>query len=486
MAAGGPLASRSKPGGPAAPHGLPGHLVDFVEALRRRGITVGPSETVDAGQVMSVLDLLDRESLREGLACALLRRPTHRPTFDALFELWFPAAVGSRADGAIDTSLPRNAKGEIDYEALRELIVELLTDGSPEAIELTELLTAQMVEELGQYQSANGPSFSAYQALRDVAPETLLKKILDGLLGNQQDGDARATESYESEVAKRTAAQRIADFRKMIEKETRRRSAENLGKERVASYGVPRLAEEVDFLRASDAELTALKRNVTPLARLLASRLAVRRSRNRAGSIDLRRTLRKSMSTGGVPIDLVQRKPRRARPELVVMCDVSGSVAGFSHFTLLLVHALREQFSRVRVFAFIDTTDEVSRFFDAGADLGSAMSRMIREADLVGYDGHSDYGNAFGVFAERFTQSITSRTSLLVLGDGRNNYRDPNLEALARLVSVAKHAHWLNPEPRGQWGTGDSAAKVYNEVISMHECRSAQQLASVVAGLLPV
>jgi uncharacterized protein with von Willebrand factor type A (vWA) domain len=212
----------------------------------------------------------------------------------------------------------------------------------------------------------------------------------------------------------------------------------------------------------------------------------VRRSRHRAGSIDLRRTLRKSMSTGGVPIDLVQRKPRRARPELVVMCDVSGSVAGFSHFTLLLVHALREQFSRVRVFAFIDTTDEVTRFFDTGADLGNAMSRMIREADLVSYDGHSDYGNAFGVFAERFTSSITSRTSLLVLGDGRNNYRDPNLEALARLVSVAKHAHWLNPEPRGQWGSGDSAAKVYNEVISMHECRSAQQLASVVAGLLPV
>lgn len=181
------------------------------------------------------------------------------------------------------------------------MIVELLADGSPEALELTELLTAQMVEELGQYQSANGPSFSAYQALRDVAPETLLKKILDGLLGNQQDGQARMTDSYESEVAKRTAAQRIADFRKMVEKETRRRSAENLGKERVASYGVPRLAEEVDFLRASDSELTALKRNVTPLARLLASRLAVRRSRHRAGSIDLRRTLRKSMSTGEFP-----------------------------------------------------------------------------------------------------------------------------------------------------------------------------------------
>lgn len=403
-----------------------------------------------------------------------------------------PQAIGDRAVGDVDVTLPRKPDGSIDLQALRELIAELLTDGSDEAMEMTELLTAAMVEELGQYQSSNGPSFSAYQALRDVAPpETLLNKILQGLLGNQEGSGSEGKDNsdYQSEVAKRTAAQRIADFRKMVEKETRRRTAENLGKERVATYGVPKLAEEVDFLRASDAELTTLKKNVAPpLARLLASRLAVRRSRSRAGSIDLRRTLRKSMSTGGVPIDLVQRKPKRARPELVVMCDVSGSVAGgFSHFTLLLVNALREQFSRVRVFAFIDTTDEVTRFFDSNADLGSAMSRMVREAELITYDGHSDYGHAFGVFQEKFAQSITSRTSLLVLGDGRNNYRDPNLQSLSQMVAVAKHAHWLNPpEPKGQWGTGDSAAKVYNEVISMHECRSAQQLADVVSRLLPV
>lgn len=473
-------------GGPAAPHGLPGHLVDFVEALRRRGIAVGPSETVDAGRVLSVLDFLDREALREGLACSLLRRPTHRATFDALFDLWFPAAIGVRGeDSESAPTLPRTPDGEIDLAALQELLAELLSDESPEALEQLEALVAQMVEVLGRYESANGPSFSAYQTLRNVMPDSLLDKILSGLLGNRP-GEEKPGGDYASEVAERAAMQRIMDFRKMVEQETRRRTAEQVGKERVANYGVPKLAEEVDFLRASDSELVALRRSVTPLARLLASRLAVRRSRSRAGAIDLRRTLRKSMSTGGVPIDLVQRKPRPARPELVLLCDVSGSVAGFSHFTLLLVHALREQFSRVRVFAFIDTTDEVTRFFDTGSDLGVAMSRMIREAELITYDGHSDYGHSLGVFAERYAHSITSRSSLLVLGDGRNNYRDPGLAALEHLVSVAKHAHWLNPEPRKQWGTGDSAALVYNEVIDMHECRSAQQLAAVVAGLLPV
>ena len=114
------------------------------------------------------------------------------------------------------------------------------------------------------------------------------------------------------------------------------------------------------------------------------------------------------------------------------------------------------------------------------------MSRMVREADLICYDGHSDYGNAIGVFAERFAHTLTGRTSLLILGDARNNYRDPNTAALTHLAAVAKHTHWLNPEPRGQWGSGDSAAGVYSDVVPMHECRNAQQLATVVSRLLPI
>src|SRR5918998_1901669 len=130
-----------------APHGLPGHLVGFVEALRARGISVGPSETVDAGQVMSALDLLDRAALRAGLACALLRRPTHRPTFDALFDLWFPAAIGDRST-AENVEIPRDENGVVDLGALREMLAELLA--ADDAAQL-QALTAQMVEQLGRY-----------------------------------------------------------------------------------------------------------------------------------------------------------------------------------------------------------------------------------------------------------------------------------------------------------------------------------------------
>lgn len=462
-----------------APHGLPGHLVGFVEALRKRGIPVGPSETVDAGQVMSVLDLLDRDVLREGLACALLRRPTHRDTFDGLFDLWFPVAIGSRTAADEDVELPRKDNGEIDLFALRRMIADMLIEDSPKI----DQVIGQVVEQLGTYDSLNGPSFSAYQALREIAPDTLLKRILDGLLASAGESD---DEGFAGAVARSAAKARISDFRSAVESETRRRSAEKQGRDRVANYGVARQAEEVDFLRASDAELTKLRRSVSTLAHLLATRLAARRRKARAGEIDLRKTLRKSMSTGGVPIELVQRKPRPGRPELVILCDVSGSVAGFSHFTLLLVHALREQFSRVRVFAFIDTADEVTQYFGPDADLGKVMVTMVGEANLITYDGHSDYGHAFGAFTDTFADAVTERSSVLILGDARTNYRDPNLDALRSMVDVAKHAHWLNPEPTNQWGSGDSAADKYRDVIDMRECRSAKQLTSVVAGLLPI
>jgi uncharacterized protein with von Willebrand factor type A (vWA) domain len=477
---------RVRPGQPLAPHGLPGHLVGFVEALRDQGISVGPSETVDAGRVMATLGLADREVLREGLACAVLRRSDHRETYDALFDLWWPAALGTRAvvtaeQGAEDSNLLVALE---DVEAMRQMLVDLLTENRDLA-DLDEQLVAmiaKIVEAYGKYNSSRGPAYSSYQALKAMALDDLEGRLLAGLLAPYGDEPTPT----QQQIAKALAAQRITQLRRMVDAETKRRTAEQLGRDHVQMYGIPQLSENVEFLRASADQLRQMRRVVQPLARTLATRLAARRRRARAGAIDLRKTLRKSMSTGGVPTDLVLRKPRPARPELVVLCDVSGSVAGFSHFTLLLVHALRQQFSRVRVFAFIDTTDEVTGLFGPDADLAVAIQRITREAGVYTRDGHSDYGNAFVSFTEQFHSVLSPRSSLLVLGDGRTNYRDPAIKVLAHLVAASRHAHWLNPEPRHLWGSGDSAAVRYQEVITMHECRSAKQLAAVIDRLLPV
>ncbi len=475
---------RTRPPQPLAPYGLPGHLVGFIDALRSQGISVGPSETVDAGQVLSVLDLADRESVREGLACAVLRRAEHRATYDALFDLWWPAALGGRT--VVSEDLPEVPGGPDpeDLEAMRAMLLDLLAE-NPDISDLDERLVsmiAQIVTAYGRYTSSRGPSYSSYQALKAMGLDQLQGRLLAGLLAPYGDDPSPS----QQQIAKSLAAQKITQLRRMVDGETKRRTAERLGRDHVQMYGIPQLAENVEFLRASGDQLRQMRRVVAPLARMLATRLAARRRRSRAGSIDLRKTLRKSMSTGGVPVNLVQRKPRPARPELVVLCDMSGSVAGFSHFTLLLVSALRQQFSRVRVFAFIDTTDEVTHMFGPDADLAVAIQRITMEAKVFTRDGHSDYGNAFISFTENFPGVLSPRSSLLVLGDGRTNYRNPATEVLAHMVTASRHAHWLNPEPAHLWGSGDSAVPRYQDVITMHECRSAKQLAAVIDQLLPV
>ncbi len=481
------MAVARTPAQPLAPQGIPGHLVGFVEALRKVGINVGPSETVDAGRVMATLGLGDRMVLREGLACAVLRRPDHRETYNALFDLWFPAAMGDRAVLELDDEEdPENRPDRIppeDVEGMRSALIDLLSDADMANLDDRLMaMIAQIVDAYGKYNSSRGPSYSSYQALKAMGLDQLEGKLLAGLLAPYGDEPTPTQE----QIAKAIAAKRISQLRHMVESETKRRTAEQIGRDHVQTYGIPQLAENVEFLRASGDQLRQMRNVVAPLARTLATRLAARRRRSHAGQIDLRKTLRKSMSTGGVPIDVVLKKPHPARPELVVLCDVSGSVAGFSHFTLMLVHALRQQFSRVRVFAFIDTTDEVTELFGPDADLAVAVQKITREAAVYTRDGHSDYGHAFVSFLDKWPNALSPRTALLVLGDGRNNYRNPQADLLAHMVGASRHAHWLNPEPKHLWGSGDSATAKYQDVITMHECRSAKQLASVIDNLLPV
>ena len=284
------MARRPRAPQPLAPFGLPGHLVGFVDALRGQGISVGPSETVDAGQVLSVLDLSDREAVREGLACAVLRRADHRQTYDALFDLWWPAALGSRTVLADDTTeIPEGLDPE-DVEAMRDMLLDLLTD-NPDISDLDDRLVAmiaQIVQAYGRYTSSRGPSYSAYQALKAMDLGQLQGRLLAGLLAPQGDDPSPTQE----QIAKALAAQKIAQLRRMVESETKRRTAEQLGREHVQMYGIPQLAENVEFLRASGDQLRQMRRVVAPLARVLAARLAARRRRARAGSIDLRKSLR--------------------------------------------------------------------------------------------------------------------------------------------------------------------------------------------------
>lgn len=460
-------------------------LTGFVEDLRTRGIVVGPSNLIDAGRAMEVLDLLDRESLREGLAATLLSEHLHRDTFDRCFELWFPLGHSARA-GAV--AVPRTDDGTVDVEALRQLTADILADDEAQRDGRFDQLVAAIVADVGRYESARGESFSVYQAMSAISPQTLIARIAAAMAA----GSARENTGNrpgDDALNRRAARDATGRLRAAVETEVQRRMSALRGREEVSAYAVPKLPEQIDFFSANPQDMVKLKRTIEPIARLLAAKLEFRRRRNHRGAVDIRATLRASMSTGGVPIELRHRKPRPGKPELVVICDVSGSVSGFSAFTLQLVYALRQQFSHVRVFAFIDTVDEVTDYFDrSGADdqFGAAMARMLSQARISTRDGHSDYGHMLRGFAENYLDTLTHRGALLILGDARNNYALSSVDALQRLTGRVRNAYWLNPERKENWDTGDSIAGRYGEVIEMHECRNAGQLGQVIGTLLPV
>ncbi|MFC8360908.1 VWA domain-containing protein [Streptomyces griseorubiginosus] len=442
-------------------------LTSLVGALRAHGVRIGTGETVDAAQAVEALGLADRELLREGLAATLLHGTAQRRVFDPVFDLYFPRGVG-----APDT-------GPADREELRERLARALAANDEP---LMARLAAEAVDGFGGY--GNSPSsdgWSSYQTLDRLRPQTLLARVRDEVRG-QQDGAGFTERLLEDEIRRRIEA-----FRALVAAEARRRVAERRDRDEIARRAVAPTTDRVDFLFAGKDRLAELRRTVQPLARKLATRLAARRRRAARGSIDLRRTLRGSLSTGGVPMKPVLRRRRPARPELVLLCDVSGSVSGFSDFTMLLVQALHDQFSKVRVFAFVNRLDEVTGLLRHGAADPEGLGARIRaEATLTGWHGSSDYGVALGEFASRYGSALSPRTTVFVLGDARTNMSDPNLSAVREITERARRVHWLNPEARAQWGTGDSAAYEYAELVDMHECRNVRQLSALVGRLLPI
>src|SRR5688500_16009473 len=170
-------------------------------------------------------------------------------------------------------------------------------------------------------------------------------------------------------------------------------------------------------MHAAREEMTALRKAVQPLARKLAVRLARKRRHLRRGALDFRNTIRHSLPYGGVPAEPKFRHPKPSKPEIIVVADISGSVAAFARFTLMFVYAISNQFSKVRAFVFIDGIDEVTRFFEGTDDVSEAVHRVNTEADVIWLDGHSDYGHAIEVFWDKWGKQINPKSTVILLGD---------------------------------------------------------------------
>ena len=453
------------------------HL-EFLESLRGAGMSVSLAEGLDAVAALSALDWDDRATVRDAYAATLVKKQSLRPTFDALFDIYFPRMVGDGVAGARPEEEDSDGSGAVRDNAqalagFREELLEALAAGDEQRmIEMA----AEMVGRFGAM-PGRGPglsSWSAYTALQRVAPSELVDRIVDALM----------VQGRLDEEARREAGRRIGRLTAVVEADARRRIAEEKGPEHVASVAVRPSIDRLDFTSARRSDLEEMRREIYPLARRLATRLTREHHARRRGPLDFRRTVRASISTGGVPLVTHHRPKRPHRTELVVLCDVSGSVANFAQFTLLLVYALRDQFEKVRAFTFVDQVHEVTDHFRPGADVRDVLAGLAASTSHAALWGRTNYGRALAKFEEQHADALGPKSSLLVLGDARSNYSDLNLDVLRRLAGSARHAWWLNPEHRRHWDTGDSVASRYAEVVPMVECRNLTQLGEFVHDLL--
>jgi uncharacterized protein with von Willebrand factor type A (vWA) domain len=442
-------------------------VLEFTGALRNAGVPVAVSDDIDALRALEHVELGHKSTVRAALAATLVKTQTHRGAFDTLFELYFGAGRGADAVAEQDEAYP-----PADPERLLDELFGALLRGDTAGL---REISRRAVAGFGRVQGSRSRDwYSQYEVMRTLAINELIERLERQVL---EDDDMPA---LERRLLRDEFERRLRHFKEMTLAETRRRVAEFRGPEAVASYAVGPLPEDTSFFSAA-SDLDEMRKAVRPLARKLATRIGMKRRRARRGNLDIRRTMRHSLSTGGVPFEAEFKHRVPHRPELMILCDVSSSVARFSRFALMLTHALSAQFTRVRSFAFVDTIDEVTRFFEH-EDFVGAVDTMNREAKVVSHDGHSDYGEVFERFLTEHGPAVGPKTTMLVLGDARTNYRARRIEALRELSTRARHTFWLNPEPLGDWDTGDSAASEYAGFVDrMVEVRNLRQLEEFIA-----
>ena len=458
------------------------------------------TESIDAAEAVHHIPLEDRDALKYALAATLVKSSAHWKAFETAFEVYF-SMRGPQYD-ITDDDLPDSARrgddedddparGEgrgqgggggdgLSPEELAEMLFRALLSANDAQV---AALARQAVSRFAGMEPGRpvGGTYYLYRTLRNLDLDGVLERLMQSGAGRCP---RRHVDAARGAPGPRRVQGRLDRLRRELEDEIRRRLVADRGTEALARSLRKPLPEEIDFMHATRDELASLRRAIHPLTRKLAVRLARKRRHGRKGPLDFRSTMRHSLSTGGVPVDPKFRYPRPAKPEIIVIADISGSVASFARFTLHLVHAISSQFSKVRSFVFIDGIDEVTRFFENVDDVADAVHRINTEADVVWVDGHSDYGHALSVFWERWGEEITPRTSVLLLGDARNNYHASQAWVIQEIRHRARHVYWLNPEPRAYWGTGDSILGEYAVYCDdVFECRNLRQLEHFVTEL---
>jgi len=452
------------------PAGLPSTVLDPLLALVRRlragGLPVSTGEVIDAARALAEVDLADRWQVRAALRASMVKDTTHDDVFDLAFEAIFPVPRPGAARPAAPGDPGAQTTAERDPGDPVERLADALLAGDDAAV--NELL-AEAVERWAGAEDGRALEHHVQRVLRRVDLGRLYRRVL------QPDADAGALERT---LRAAEADQRMEEIRRRIEALVAAGLAEPW---EAHPHRTADSLADTPLLRAGPDELAALRSAVRPLAGRLATRLGRKARRHGRGGLDMRRTLRRSVGSGGVPLDVILKRRHPSKPDLVVLCDVSGSTAQFAPFTLALLHAIHQEFRHVRSFVFVDGIVEISDLLESAPGVLDPRHLLDRRG-LVARDGRSDYALALSRLLTGWPGVVTPRTTVIISGDGRSHDRPAAVPQLAELARLARRLYWLDPEPRAEWTTADSAMPAYaRHCTDVFEVSTLRQLVDCVA-----
>jgi uncharacterized protein with von Willebrand factor type A (vWA) domain len=468
-------------------------ILEFTNILRKSGIRVSTAEAIDAFQALDELSIEDRAIFRDALRTTMVKRGEEVPTYDELFDLYWSGFYDNLRETFGDAASSLSALG-LDLDELLKRIAEQLKNMKGDAGELSELARAMLTADLSVLEQliraaaeqAGAGRIENFLQVGFFSRRTLEQMNAEGAAQELRDLAARleaAGMSPEQVGALRRLIDALMEAARKAVRAYTERELQKQNHDYMEKFRRETLLEK-SFYHLTEEEIRKMREVVERLAQKIKNILSIRRRRLKRGKLDLHQTLRRNMSHGGIPFELVFKQRKKDRPKLVILCDISSSVANVSRFMLQFVYSLQEAFTKIRAFVFVAELGEVTHVLQEG-EINDAIEKVLEGGDVINVYTRSNFGHAFHHFWQNFLSAIDAKTTVLVLGDARNNYNDPRAWCLRDIHTKAKNVVWLNPESPSAWGFGDSVMDKYLPYTDIaEECRNLRQLSSMVDRLI--
>lgn len=463
-------------------------VIAFTNLLRKSGIRVSVAEAIDAFNALDELSLDDREIFCDALRTAMVKRGDDIPAYDELFELFWSGYYDNLRQAFDQMEGDLGGMG-IDLDQLLKQLAEMMK-GMDGDFDLSELVKALLTQDLSQLENM------IRQAAEEAGTGRIENMLQVGFFSRrtaEQLGLEGASQELENLVERMRAMgmgdAQIQQMQELMRKlmETVRRAVRNFTERELQQQNHNYMEKfrremltEKSFYHLTEDEIMRMREVVTRLAQRIKNILSVRKKRQKRGKLDLHQTLRRNMARGGIPFEVVYKTRRKDRPKLVILCDVSSSVANVSRFMLQFMYSLQEAFTKIRCYVFVAELGEVTSVFQ-DKDISGAIEKALDGGDVINVYTRSNFGYAFHEFWKNHLATVDKKTTVMILGDARNNYNDAKAWCIRDIQNKAKNVVWLNPESPSAWGFGDSVMDRYMPYCDIvEECRNLRQLSRVV------